>query len=552
MLTGVRKGTGIGHTFGYNRHAELVEARLPLGAGFKWEYATLDYPQGSVRGITGRGITLSPAEPEAVYRIERARRGSRPARETCTILNEPDGRARRIWLFSSDPQLQDYGLLSVLEERDGRSNAILRRTSYRWKYTVAGVPYVGSVSTALDPHTRNEKVSRTETDCDLFGNIVETRQYDYDNPATPMKITRNTYLDDDEYLAGGILNRLVSTTMSDGIESVELLRNQYDTTPLIDRKRTAEHDGIRFGVSRTARGNLTESIAGGVYRRFHRDITGSVCMVEDSSGVRTEIVSTAGTGSGGETTFIPNGNNDLSIRAFRDISSRLSAVLLPNGVRITVERDRSGRPTALMSAEGARYDIACDGGAAIVSLNGRYRKITADDFGRLRFIEEGDETGAVSIIEYRYGPVANAPSGKCVRASLPHASGASAEWVSLEYDALGRATAYDFAGHGGSRRFAYAGNAVTIYHVDGGWKKLIHDAAGNLRNVTTPDPDGGPDQETVYRYTPNGKVSGVSMLRPDGVQTRTFTYDAGGRAVVRNHVERGPERRSYNSDGTLA
>jgi len=73
-----------------------------------------------------------------------------------------------------------------------------------------------------------------------------------------------------------------------------------------------------------------------------------------------------------------------------------------------------------------------------ITTDGKYKFYAFDDFQRLCFLEEGVKDGDKSAIRYEFGHAPNAPLGQCLRASLPHTPGAEPEWVTYEYDALGR------------------------------------------------------------------------------------------------------------------
>jgi len=78
---------------------------------------------------------------------------------------------------------------------------------------------------------------------------------------------------------------------------------------------------------------------------------------------------------------------------------------------------------------------------------------------------------------------------------------------------------------------------------------------GNLVTVNEPNPvpPATDDYVTTYTYNVHNQLTGVSMPRPTGTQTRTFNYDlATGRLTSATNPENGTVSYTYNSDGTVA
>ncbi len=75
--------------------------------------------------------------------------------------------------------------------------------------------------------------------------------------------------------------------------------------------------------------------------------------------------------------------------------------------------------------------------------------------------------------------------------------------------------------------YSYQGNTVKTTDPAGKWKKFTMDAFGNLTQVVELRSRRTPTSSTyttTYTYDAWGNLSGVSMPRPTGTQTRTFTY----------------------------
>jgi len=93
----------------------------------------------------------------------------------------------------------------------------------------------------------------------------------------------------------------------------------------------------------------------------------------------------------------------------------------------------------------------------------------------------------------------------------------------------------------------------------GKWKKVENDSLGNLAKVAEPfpGPGTGPDYLTNYAYSIFGKLTAVTMPRPNKAnsatvtQTRTFSYNTGGQLLSVTHLESGAVSCTYNTDGSM-
>ncbi len=523
-LRGIRTAAGFDYNFTFNDSGEMQHAYMPYGARFRWEYETTSLTEQSrIRSVAQRGLMMSSNAKENVYNFRRLQKEGVPY----TILTEPGGMATRSWIFNTD------GLLSTFEERDGRSSKVLRLKTNRWKSTASGVPYIYVTTITLDSDTPSEKSSREEFDRDLFGNLTENRKYDYDNASQPLSVTRNTYVTDPAYIAHGIYNMLLTTTISNGEETIEQVRNQYDTKLLVDGPNLSEHDH-QYDKSWTVRGNLTECISGGVYTRRQFDIAGTINSYED--------------GAGGKHTI-------QQLWTIPSLVMQPAPIAVPSGNNGEVDLDSIGRPVSMRIFNGTRSFISYEGNSITKIKDRKYKKSVYDDFHRLCAVEEGaiDDDKSISIVEYEYGAVPGAPLGGCLRASLPHAPGAKVEWVHYEYDALGRLAAKDMKWHGGKERFSYAGNSITVTNSSGGSKTVSHDAKWQLRKVTTPkDNAKGKDEiNSLYQYDALGNLKLATLQAPEGTQEHSFKHDGGGRLLAGRRAESGREDMLYNADGTM-
>jgi YD repeat-containing protein len=313
---------------------------------------------------------------------------------------------------------------------------------------------------------------------------------------------------------------------------VEQIRNHYDTTPLVDLPNNTEHDS-KYGTGQTTRGNLTENVVGDVYSRIRYDITGVVDSYEDGVGNKTEFSEDK------------QGNRLIAKEMLPDSSAILDTQTMLH---------LNFKPKVIMPPKSGYMPRLVKSANTVTSKNtdGTYELSVFDDFQRLCVVEKGGKDGIESIVKYEWEHAPGAPLGLCLRASLPYAPGAEPQWVTYEYDALGRPTSRDLLSHGGKESVTYKGNSVTAENARGGWRKLSIDPIGKLRKVKVGNQQEGAVTETDYQYDHQGRLKDAILPRAEGTQKHSFAYDNGGRLVIGERAESGHEGRTYDAAGRLA
>jgi RHS repeat-associated protein len=553
MLQAITYASGHQRSFSYNGYGELVEAQQPHGGVLSWDYRTFTFQDGrGIREVSSRSLA-DPYGPSNTHShaFSRDAGDGGGAVHSSAVITGPTESAQTRWTFVDDAGSPDRGLASTVESLS--SGSVVRRKSLTWSRTQSGIPYVSSHAVVLDPGTSSQKTASAEIVRDYFGNVTSHATFDYDSATTPSRVVTHSYLQDQAYLDGHILNRKLSTTVQGSGETLQVETRQYDTTPLTSRSGLAQHDSVSFHSGNTVRGNVTESYVGGVYKRVQYDTTGTPTAIQDSAGKQIALIPAEGTNNTLVGTIIPNGNANLGLQ-IQYQGGKPSVVTKPNGAQTSFSYDAIGRTTGVTSPDGATASFAYGTSPTTVTktINGRSMTTTHGGFGHALKSELGDESGVQTSVAREYAPAAHAPLGKLSRASLPYGAGAQPQWVGRTYDDLGRRVSQDLASTGAPMKISYAGNTVQATDPAGRWKQLVHNAQGKIAKVVMPDADGSSQLETLYSYNALGKMTGVLMPRKTGTQTRRFTYDSGGRIVLRKHAESGAQTRKYNSDGTLA
>jgi len=216
----------------------------------------------------------------------------------------------------------------------------------------------------------------------------------------------------------------------------------------------------------------------------------------------------------------------------------------PNGAAATTTYDSAGRPSQTTTADGAVTDytytytyvpnsaantqtaILCDpnNGQCTSQAGHRWTRTTLDGFGRTTRVEQGHDSVTVSQVDTQYAPSACSPLGKISQVSKPYAPGATPVWTVYTYDASGRTLTVTAPDAVSTTNYSYQANQTTVTDPAGKWKIFTNDAMGNLISATEPDPAGGANLVTNYTYNQANQLTGVSMPRSTGTQSRTFAW----------------------------
>ena len=305
------------------------------------------------------------------------------------------------------------------------------------------------------------------------------------------------------------------------------------------------HDVTNYGTGFTYRGNATQTVSVGGSAVMRYESTGVVVCSQDGAGHTTGNTPSADTNYSLPGVLTPGGNSNLATTVTYTNSWAVNSVTGPNGANGTTTYDDYGRPQKTKIPDGAEtnYTYAYAGLSGAVAnqqtatlgtgTTARWKRTTLDGFGRVTRVESGNGATTnppVSLVDTQYAACACSPLGKVSQVSMPYAPGGTAVWTRYTYDGSGR-TLTVTAPDGSVTRTeyltvygSYTGNLVRVTDAALKWKIQQMDALGNLVRVIEPDPAGGADWITNYTYDALGHLTGVSMPRSNGTQTRTFAY----------------------------
>ncbi len=273
----------IGISGGTTGTGELTSVAMPYSGMIRWDYRTFAFSGGAtIREVAARYVRSATVPgTEDTYTLTRD--DSSTPSHSWTMITDPTG-ASKLWAFTVNPTSWTHGLLSYHEEQPspGQSTGS-RHRDMQWAQDAAGNPYLAAVNTYLDLGTASQTVSRTEQTVDAHGNVLQTRQFDFNNLTTPIRTYTHTYVTSATYTSRHIWNLLASSTVTDPSDTVTLVTNTYDQTYLHDRTGLYEHDSA-YNQYYFPRGNVTRRETPGQTITYYYDIAGSLDHAADALG----------------------------------------------------------------------------------------------------------------------------------------------------------------------------------------------------------------------------------------------------------------------------
>jgi len=566
---------GYGHSFQYGTNSaqqttgELTSVTFPYGGMIRWTYRNFTFASGeTMREVQNRYLTMNPGGTEiGPYALTRndALDATLPL-HSGVVLDDPGGIGEKAWTFSTTFG-PTYPFVTRYEERPSAAQASqpLLRKDYTWVTDSAGNAYISTVVTTNDPASANWQVTTSQV-VDTHGNVTQSNLGPL---SAPGRSYNNTYFADPNYTSRYIFNRLQSSTVTDNVsQSIQLVWNNYDgyaTTQnctnhvavLYDATGIREHDSS-YGRGFYYRGNVTSRSTPDSWTCVDPDITGSPVNTSDDYGYWLYNTQSTTTNYAAPTAITPNTNTNLQVSATYTPWLVPASITQPNSATASTSYDQFGRPQISTSVYGAQtsYAFSQNGSLPMVvtaTTNSHWVQTTLDGFGRATSVVRGNGGATVSTVNTVYAACACSPLGKVQKVSQPYAPGGTVYWTVYTYDGMGRTVSVVSPDGASTTVTAYSGNTTTITDPAGKWKKQTFGAAGNMIQVNEPNPAGGADYVTSYTYTILDRLSTVTMTRPTGTQTHTFSYDpTTQRLSSETHPETGTTSYTYNGNGTVA
>jgi len=566
LLTGFMKDSlSIGHAFEYNsmNAGELSRVIFPYGGDLRWEYRAFTYSNGhTLREVQYRKMTASSGGTPVTYTVARDDAGDAGRlTHAWATLDDAGGAARKKWFFDTGVASAFFGMATQFDEMALPSLNVLRRSVFGWTQNAGESPYMGSTVVTADVGQSYSVQSKTEQVVDGFGNVLQSKIFDFGNLVTAKRTYTHSYLGGVNYTSRNIRNRVVSTVLNEGGTDYTLMTNTYDGGSLTNRTGLKNHDSAAYGTGMIYRGNVTSTESLGKSSWAAYDITGMA--IYSSSGSMSSSITPDGTNSV-PTVLTVNGNSSSNTTLSWNSYLGVTGVEGPNGASATMGYDSASR----VANEWSEVDNGVGYYTRHVYTNsppthfqqiyqqdgdtsGVWSKTTYDGFGRPIKVESGHGATTKSIVETQYAPCGCSPIGKIKQVSIPRAPGGTVYWTVFNYDALGRKISVVQPNSSGTTSYLYEGNTVKTTDPAGKWKKMTMDGLGRLTKVTEPQPTSG-TWDTNYSYNHFDQMTQVSMPRGGNTQVRSFVYNGQGQMTSATNPETGTVTYAYNSEYLLA
>jgi YD repeat-containing protein len=490
--------TNLTTSFTYDPNSgELTQATFPYGGHIRWTYANEAYSQSTVRTVQNRYLYWDSTIGERAFSLALTADGSN-AMTSIASISDSNANATKTWSFDTNADATQT-LVTTYKKQNTTSGSVLRQLNYTWTQDSTGNNYISRTQEISDPSQSYAVTKQTDQTLDQYGNVTQSKLYNYSNLTTPTKTYTNTYLTGSNYSSRYIFNRPLTSTVTDGTNTLTLASNTYDVGSLADAPGITQHDA-NYNTSFTYRGSVTSSTAFAQTQNQQLDITGTV--VETDDGNTNHALSIMSTSNYSVPWTITTASALKTTLAWSSFLAPGGATG-PNGDSSTINYDAStARPSSTISPYGATTTYAYSNTAPQITatVNGRWTSTYLDGLGRTNRVATGYSSTTTSYVDTVYDTCGCTPTGKPYKTSLPYAPGATPAWNVNTYDAIGR-TLTSVAPDGASTiTYSNAGNTVTVTDPAGKWKQYTTDVFGQLVQVTeaSPNPRTEPNHVTTY------------------------------------------------------
>lgn len=413
-----------------------------------------------------------------------------------------------------------------------------------------------SITTTLNDSGQQSQV---QLDYTSYGNVSETREYDYG--LVLARRTDTSFVTDTNYTSRHILGLPSTTSVYDGSGTAKSFTAlAYDNAALVSANGAANHDDTSYGTGFIYRGLATTETrytnpsgpSGAISHNSTYDMLGNLRTADaDCCVVMQYNFSSATQFSQPDSIVRGSGSTTLTTTSTYDGDTGLVVSSTdPNNQTTHYNFDTMNRSLGYARSDGTvigiQYLDNATGGAEVqtttpvTSGNNRVDITQSDGLGRPILISTGN---GASEIQKQYDGL-----GRVTQASVPYTGAGPNYWTQYQYDSIGRVVKTipaDGTQSSNNVVNAYSGNTVTTTDEAGKQREEKVDAFGRVVEVDEPDPANNNSLTlvTTYSYDPLGDLTKAI----EGSQTRSYTYDGLSRLTQESMPESGVVTYAYNN-----
>ena len=525
----------------------LQRVTLPTGGYYEYDYTGSNDGISCTDGTTlSMNKVVSDGTNSATWKFVRNTTNLTTTITTPKLADTPNANDTVITFNSSGQEISR----KIYKESPGVN--VLATINSTW--AANGTP--ATQITILEDGVTQSEVATTYGSNGLLNSVSE---YNWGSgaPGSLFRTTNYTYQTSTNYTNLNIIDLITSTQIQDGSGIVQYRQDvAYDATSGDNQScptGVPQHLDASYGCSFYYRGNPTSvttyiapgTPANGITKNFTYDWFGNVLTAQlNCCQNKTWAYSSATNYS--QPDSVTSGSSAPTLTtsfAYNSYTGQLTKVTDPNNLVTTLSYDYLRRPTSIAQAIGSTngasatysYDdthFTVTTSAAIDSSKSIQQISALDGLGRRKLLTTEDATNnTYSEVTTVYNL-----AGRPYQTSNPYTGTSPSYWTSTAFDVLGRPTSVTMPDNSATS-YSYTTNTATSTDPTGKQRKAVIDAAGRLYNIWEPDPTNNNSLtlQTSFAYNVLDELTSVSQ----GVQSRTFTYDALGRITSISTPEAG-------------
>ena len=400
--------------------------------------------------------------------------------------------------------------------------------------------------------------SEVDTTYDSNGLLDSVSEYDWGSGAKGnlLRITNYTYQTSTNYTNLNLIDLVISRQVKDVNGTIQYRQDvAYDATTGDNRScptGVLQHNDSAYGCAFYYRGNPTSvttylapaTQGSPLTKNFTYDFFGNLLTAQlnccqnktwgFSSASTTQNYSlpdsvTTGSSPSLKTTYtyyLPTG--------------QVHTATDPNGLITNAAYDYLRRPTSVSQTSGPSVSMSYNDSSftstttATIDSSKSVQQITGlDALGRPNLTTIEDASNNI----YSKTSVTYDLAGRAYQTSNPYIGSTPSYWTTAAFDVLGRPTSVTLPDNS-AQTLTYSTNSTTSSDPAGIQRKSSVDGVGRLSALVEPDPTQNNSLSLTTSYTYN-VIDELTQIAQGSSQTRTYTYDALGRALMAATPEAG-------------